>query len=403
MPDALDDADAAATPEAFLTAFDAIVLQAGLGRGDTLLVNGASGGVGTAAVQIAAALGATVVANVRTASLRPGVAALGAEALPADEAFARVQELGGADVMLELVGGAAHGRQHRVARARRPAGAWSASKPGEEAAIVLRDLMSRRGHLMGTTLRTRPPEEKAQLVQAFAPPDRAAAGRGHACAPIVDRSVPAGRRGRRRSMRCGSRASSASCCSSCRDERRCGPASSEAAGSPGCTFRRSTRPTGVDLVAACDIDLALAEAIAGPRGGTAYTDWEEMLEREQLDVLWVCTPPLHHRAPVAAALGARHPRLPREADRPHDGGRRGDRRGGRGGPGHAASSATSGTRRELLDDARAALDGQQVGMLVGRNYGPVAGRPWFMDQAPGRRPDPRARQPPHRPAAGDRR
>ena len=38
---------------------------------------------------------------------------------------------------------------------------------------------------------------------------------------------------------------------------------------------------------------------------------------------------------------------------------------------------------ELLDDVRGALAGQRVGMLVGRNYGPVAGRPWFMDQAQG--------------------
>ena len=45
-----------------------------------------------------------------------------------------------------------------------------------------------------------------------------------------------------------------------------------------------------------------AEAIAQPRGAHAYTRWEEMLERERLDLLWVCTPPLHHRAPVVAAL-----------------------------------------------------------------------------------------------------
>ena len=105
VPDALDAATAAAAPQSFLTAFDAIVMQAGLGAGDLLLVNGASGGVGTAAVQIANALGARVVANVRTPELRPRVAAMGAEALPADEAFARVRELGGADVILELVGG----------------------------------------------------------------------------------------------------------------------------------------------------------------------------------------------------------------------------------------------------------------------------------------------------------
>ena len=81
VPEVLAEDAAAATPEAFLTAFDAVVLQAGLGSGDTLLVNGGSGGVGTAAVQIGSALGATVVASVRTERHRPAVAALGAEAL----------------------------------------------------------------------------------------------------------------------------------------------------------------------------------------------------------------------------------------------------------------------------------------------------------------------------------
>ena len=58
---------------------------------------------------------------------------------------------------------------------------------------------------------------------------------------------------------------------------------------------------------------------------------------------------------------------------------------------------------ELLDDARAAPRGQQVGMLVGRNYGPVAGPAVVHGPAPGRRPDPGAGQPPHRSPACDRR
>ena len=106
VPDALADDDAAATPEAFLTAFDAIVLQAGLGPGDILLVNGASGGVGTAAVQIAAALGATVVASVRTASTAARSCGAGRRgAVGRGGLRAGAVELGGADVILELVGG----------------------------------------------------------------------------------------------------------------------------------------------------------------------------------------------------------------------------------------------------------------------------------------------------------
>src|SRR6185503_14702113 len=161
------EAQAAAAPEVFLTAFDAAVLQAGLQSGDTLLVNGASGGVGTAAVQIGRALGARVVANVRNEVLRPRVAELGAEVFGADEAFARAQELGGADVVLELVGGP-HMAGNIASIALRGRVIVVGSKPGDEAVIDLRALMQKRGRLMATTLRTRPPEEKSTLLQVFA-------------------------------------------------------------------------------------------------------------------------------------------------------------------------------------------------------------------------------------------
>jgi len=166
VPDALDAAEAAAAPQSFLTAFDAIVMQGGLGAGDLLLVNGAGGGVGSAAVQIAIALGARVIANVRTPELRPRVGAMGAEALPADRAFARVRELGGADVILELVG-APHMAENMTALARRGRLMLVGAKPGDEAVVVLRDLMSARAQLIGSTLRTRPSEQKAALVQEF--------------------------------------------------------------------------------------------------------------------------------------------------------------------------------------------------------------------------------------------
>jgi NADPH:quinone reductase-like Zn-dependent oxidoreductase len=188
VPDALDDAAAAATPEAFLTAFDAVVLQAGLTSGETLLVNGASGGVGTAAVQIAGLVGATVVANVRAAELRPRVADLGAAALPAEEAFAHVRDRGGADVVLELVG-AVHMAANVGALARGGRLIVVGARPGDEATVVLRDLMSRRGHLIGTTLRTRPLEEKAYLVQEFARRIVPALASGR-LRPLIDRVFP---------------------------------------------------------------------------------------------------------------------------------------------------------------------------------------------------------------------
>ncbi|HEY3765701.1 MAG TPA: zinc-binding dehydrogenase [Gaiellales bacterium] len=188
VPDALDDAAAAAAPEAFLAAFDAVCMQAGLTSGETLLVNGASGGVGTAAVQIARFLGARVVANVRTAELRPRVAELGATALAADAAFAHVRELGGADVVLELVG-AVHMARNVESLARGGRLIVVGARPGDEVVLVLRDLMSRRGHLIGTTLRTRALEEKAHLVQQFARRIVPALGDGR-LRPLVDRVFP---------------------------------------------------------------------------------------------------------------------------------------------------------------------------------------------------------------------
>ena len=166
IPDELDDKRAAAVPEAFITAFDAICRQGGLGAGDTLLVNGANGGVGTAAVQIGSRLGARVVALVRAPELGPRVAELGATALGPEEAFDHVRAIGGADAILELVG-AAHMQENLTALAPLGRVIIVAAKPGDESTIPLRELMVRRASLIATTLRRRPLEQKAQLVQDF--------------------------------------------------------------------------------------------------------------------------------------------------------------------------------------------------------------------------------------------
>ncbi len=97
---------AAATPEAFLTAFDAIVLQAGLGVGrHPARERRAAAAWARRRSRSGRRLGARVVANVRTEGLRPRVAELGAEALAPTRRSRTSRELGGADVILELVGG----------------------------------------------------------------------------------------------------------------------------------------------------------------------------------------------------------------------------------------------------------------------------------------------------------
>jgi predicted dehydrogenase len=138
----------------------------------------------------------------------------------------------------------------------------------------------------------------------------------------------------------------------------------------------------VELVAVCDTAPERAEAVARAHGARAYTGWEEMLDREELDAVWVCTPPLHHRGPTLAALsGGVHVYLEKPIARTLDdaeaivaGARSADAVCAVGYQWHAS---------ELIEETRQALAGQGVALLVGRNYGPVAGRPWFMDRSQG--------------------
>ena len=115
IPADLDLDAAGGFMEAAATAFDALFTQAGLGAGERLLVTGAAGGVGTCAVQLGEAAGATVVASTRHRELNNDLIELGALAtvLPAQCA-----EFGPFDVILELVGGPGSGRLGRVPRDR---------------------------------------------------------------------------------------------------------------------------------------------------------------------------------------------------------------------------------------------------------------------------------------------
>jgi len=183
VPDALDDEQAAAAPEAFITAHDAVIVQCGLRAGETLLVNGASGGVGTAAVQLGNACGAHVIATVRNDAAREWLRAVGAEPLGLADARGR------ADVVLELVG-APNMNANLDAAALRGRIVVVGTGAGEEFEMSLRKLMGKRLRMVGTVLRARPFEEKAEAVQAFARQvvPLLAGGR---VAPLVDRSFPA--------------------------------------------------------------------------------------------------------------------------------------------------------------------------------------------------------------------
>jgi NADPH:quinone reductase len=188
VPDTLDDLHAAAVPEVFMTAHDAIVSRAGLKLGELLVVSGANGGVGTAAVQIGVAAGARVLATVRSAEVRERVAHLGAEVIAPEQLVERAQAIGGADVVIELVGAPNLDRDFD-ALAVKGRIVIVGTGAGDEALLALRKLMGKRASLLGTVLRARPLEEKGVAVQAFAREvvPHLASGR---LVPLIDQVFP---------------------------------------------------------------------------------------------------------------------------------------------------------------------------------------------------------------------
>ena len=169
VPDSLGEAEGAAVPEAFITAHDAIRSQAALSMGETLLVHGATGGVGTAAIQIGLAAGARVIGVSRSPKGRKLIEKLGAHSVP-DEGFedAVAEATGGrgADVILELVG-APHFPGNLEAVAVKGRIVVVGVGAGSTSDVSLLRLMQKRATVRGTVLRARPVEEKGQVLRSF--------------------------------------------------------------------------------------------------------------------------------------------------------------------------------------------------------------------------------------------
>ena len=198
IPDSLDFTQAAAVPEAFVTAYDAMVVQGGLTAGEVVLVHAVGSGVGTAAVQIAHAIGARSIGTARSESKLARAHALGmnegvvpGKGSGGPEFAARVRELAGprgVDLVLELVGGtyvpeslASLSERGRLVLV----GLLAGTRADLDLAVVLR----RRLHVIGTVLRSRPLEEKilaAQLLDRRLAPLFASG----ALKPVIDRVLP---------------------------------------------------------------------------------------------------------------------------------------------------------------------------------------------------------------------
>ena len=194
IPPSLSFTDAAAIPEAFITAWDAMVAQAGLGAGETVLVSAVGSGVGTAAVQIARALSARALGTARTAAKLARAGKLGMDRgfAVADGKFAddvlRATEGRGADVVLELVGGA-YLAEDLVCAAPRARIVLVGMMGGTRADLDQTLIMRKRLTIMGTQMRNRPLGEKIAVGQMFAHHVVPLVASG-ALQPIVDRVFP---------------------------------------------------------------------------------------------------------------------------------------------------------------------------------------------------------------------
>jgi len=172
VPASTPVADAAAIPEVWITAFDALVVQGGLRPGDTALVHAGASGVGTAAIQLAKAAGARVIVTTSTHKVDRCLA-LGADVAvdyTRDDfvAACRAATDGrGVDVIVDVIGGEYLARNVDAAASRGrivQVGVLESAR----ASLNLGALMGKRLTLMGTVLRPRPIDEKIAITQRFA-------------------------------------------------------------------------------------------------------------------------------------------------------------------------------------------------------------------------------------------
>lgn len=168
IPEGLDFVQAAVLPETVFTVFANVFEGGALKAGETLLIHGATSGIGVTAIQMAKAAGTRVIATSRGADKAAAANALGADiSLDAktDDLEARIREAGGADVVLDMVG-----RDYAALNLNslNAGGRWVviASLTGPKVEMDLQRIMLKRLTLTGSTLRSRPADEKARLTAA---------------------------------------------------------------------------------------------------------------------------------------------------------------------------------------------------------------------------------------------
>jgi NADPH:quinone reductase len=171
IPENLDFVQGAAIPEVFMTAHDALFTQGGLKMGEHLLIHAAGSGVGTAAIQLAHAIGATVYGTSRTRGKLEQAKVLGLDVGLSDQEFvAAVKELTrgvGVQMVLDFVG-APYMQQNLEVLALWGRLVFLATLGGAHADVDLALVMGKRIQIRGCTLRTRTLEEKLAVTRRFA-------------------------------------------------------------------------------------------------------------------------------------------------------------------------------------------------------------------------------------------
>ncbi len=169
IPDNLSYNEAAAIPEAFITANDAVWTQGKLAESETLLIHAVGSGVGLAALQIAKAFGNRVIGTSRTPSKLERCKEFRLDVLIDTEGgqFAeRVVEAGGVDVILDLVG-AGFFNENLKSLNKKGRLIVVGLVGGRTAEFDLGVALSKRIKIVGTVLRSRSDDEKASAVSAF--------------------------------------------------------------------------------------------------------------------------------------------------------------------------------------------------------------------------------------------
>lgn len=194
VPRGVDLVTAAALPEAMCTVWSNVFMTAGLQPGETLLVHGGAGGIGTAAIQLGRAVGATVAVTAGSAEKLERCRDLGASVLVnyrTGDFVAEVRDASddrGADVVLDLIGAKYLSRNIDVL-AQGGRLVVIGLQGGRRAELDLSTLMAKRAAVIATTLRARTAAEKTTIVAAVREHVWPLIEAGHV-RPVVDRVLP---------------------------------------------------------------------------------------------------------------------------------------------------------------------------------------------------------------------